>query len=158
LCAAARIIERGAAQYLRAGTTTSPGTKLLSVSGDCRLPGIYEVEWGIRVREVLDKCEADRPHLIQVSGPSGECISMDEADRAIALDDLSCSGSFMIFSRQRDLLDILRNYTRFFKLESCGLARPVAQVISSSKRSWTCSRRNWRARPISTKCCHGGGS
>lgn len=124
LCAAARIIELGAEHYLLAGTPTSPGTKLLSVSGDCRLPGIYEIEWGTRVGEILEKCEADRPHFVQVSGPSGESISMDEIDRAIAFDDLPCGGSFMVFSRQREILDILRNYTRFFKLESCGLCTP----------------------------------
>jgi [NiFe] hydrogenase diaphorase moiety large subunit len=49
---------------------------------------------------------------------------MDEVDRAIALDDLPCGGSFMIFSRSRDILNILRNYTSFFKLESCGLCTP----------------------------------
>jgi [NiFe] hydrogenase diaphorase moiety large subunit len=123
-CAAARVIQLGAEAYLATGTATSPGTKLLSVSGDCRLPGIYEIEWGTTVREVLDWCEADRPWFIQVSGPSGECISMDEADRAISLDDLKCGGSFMIFNRQRDLLDALRNYNRFFKDESCGLCTP----------------------------------
>ena len=123
-CAAARIIQLGADHYLQTGTKTSPGTKLLSVSGDCRLPGIYEVEWGTSVREILEKCEADRPHFIQVSGPSGECISMDEVDRAIALDDLPCGGSFMIFSRSRNILEILRNFTNFFKHESCGLCTP----------------------------------
>ncbi len=123
-CAAARIMQLGADHYLQTGTPASPGTKLLSVSGDCRLPGIYEIEWGTTVAEILDKCDADRPHFIQVSGPSGECISMDEADRAIALDDLPCGGSFMIFNRQRDILEILRNYTNFFKHESCGLCTP----------------------------------
>ena len=123
-CAGARIMELGADYYLQTGTPTSPGTKLLSVSGDCRLPGIHEVEWGTTVREILEKCEADRPHFIQVSGPSGECISMEEADRAIAFDDLPCGGSFMVFSRSRDILDILRNYNRFFKSESCGLCTP----------------------------------
>lgn len=123
-CAAARIIELGADHYLTTGTPTSPGTKLLSVSGDCRLPGIYEIEWGTTVREILDQCEADRPHFIQVSGPSGECISMAEADRALALDDLVSEGSIMIFSRSRDILSILRNYNRFFKTESCGLCTP----------------------------------
>lgn len=123
-CAAARIIQLGADKYLQTGTSASPGTKLLSVSGDCRLPGIYEVEWGTSVREILSKCEADRPHFIQVSGPSGECITMDEADRKIAFDDLPCGGSFMIFSRSRDILSILRNYNRFFKHESCGLCTP----------------------------------
>jgi len=123
-CAAARIIQLGVDHYLQTGTPTSPGTKLLSVSGDCRLPGIYEIEWGTTVREILEKCEADRPHFIQVSGPSGECISMVEADRAIAMDDLVSEGSIMIFSRSRDILSILRNYNHFFKHESCGLCTP----------------------------------
>jgi len=123
-CAAARIIQLGVKHYLQTGTPTSPGTKLLSVSGDCRLPGIYEIEWGTTVREILEKCEADRPHFIQVSGPSGECISMVEADRAIAMDDLVSEGSIMIFSRSRDILSILRNYNHFFKHESCGLCTP----------------------------------
>jgi [NiFe] hydrogenase diaphorase moiety large subunit len=123
-CAAARIIELGADHYLTTGTETSPGTKLISVSGDCRHPGVYEIEWGTTVREVLDMAQADRPHFIQVSGPSGQCISIEEADRALALDDLPCGGSFMIFSRQRDILGILRNYTSFFKHESCGLCTP----------------------------------
>ena len=123
-CAAARIIQLGADHYLQTGTPASPGTKLLSVSGDCRLPGIYEVEWGTPVREILEKCEADRPYFIQVSGPSGECIAIDEIDRKIAFDDLPCGGSFMIFSRSRDILKILRNYNHFFKHESCGLCTP----------------------------------
>ena len=123
-CAAARIIELGAEHYLATGTPTSPGTKLLSISGDCRVPGIYEIEWGTSVRAILEKCGADQPHFIQVSGPSGECISMAEADRSISLDDLPCGGSFMIFNRSRDILQILRNFTSFFKHESCGLCTP----------------------------------
>ena len=39
-CAAARIIEMGASEYLKLGIPGSPGTKLISVSGDCKLPGI----------------------------------------------------------------------------------------------------------------------
>ena len=123
-CAAARIMELGADHYLRTGTPTSPGTKLLSISGDCRLPGIYEIEWGTRVGEILEKCEADRPQFVQISGPSGECISMAEVDRSISLDDLPCGGSFMIFNHSRDILQILRNFNSFFKHESCGLCTP----------------------------------
>jgi [NiFe] hydrogenase diaphorase moiety large subunit len=123
-CAAARIVQFGADHYLKAGTPNSPGTKLLSVSGDCRLPGIYEIPMGTTVREVLEMAEADRPNFIQVSGPSGECLSMAEADRVFCEDDLNRGGSFMVFSRSRDILDILRNYNHFFKTESCGLCTP----------------------------------
>ncbi len=124
LCAASRIIELGVEAYLATGTPTSPGTKLLSISGDCRLPGIYEIEWGTRIRDILDQCEADEPYYIQLSGPSGVCISMQEADRTIAIDDLRCGGSFMIFNESRDVLKILQNFTEFFKHESCGLCTP----------------------------------
>ncbi len=123
-CAAARVIELGAQYYLNTGTPESPGTKLLSISGDCHKPGIYEIEWGTTVAEVLDMCEAVDPYFIQISGPSGECISYQEKDRRIAVDDLKCCGSFMVFNSSRDLLQILSNYTEFFKHESCGLCTP----------------------------------
>lgn len=123
-CAVARVLELGADHFLRTGTTKSPGTKLLSISGDCRKPGIYEVEWGTSIHEVLALCGANAPHYIQVSGPSGECVSLREADRRLALDDLRCGGSFMIFDHTRDILGILRNFTEFFKHESCGVCTP----------------------------------
>lgn len=129
-CAAARIIEMTADAYIQLGIPGSPGVKLLSVSGDCRLPGIYEIEWGMTVAELLELCEAEDPYYIQVSGPSGECISIKEKFRRISMldllarKDIRCGGSFMIFSRQRDLVKVLLNFTEFFKSESCGICTP----------------------------------
>lgn len=129
-CAAARIIEMGAAQYLQLGIPGSPGTKLISVSGDCRVPGLYEIEWGMTVAELLELCEADDPYYIQISGPSGECISIKEKFRRISMldlmarKDLRCGGSFMIFNKGRDLVKVLMNYADFFKHESCGICTP----------------------------------
>ncbi|MBT8217587.1 MAG: NAD(P)H-dependent oxidoreductase subunit E, partial [Acidimicrobiia bacterium] len=56
LCCAARILEMGSGWFSSIGTSGTTGTKLLSVSGDVRRPGIYEVPFGIRLREVLDEC------------------------------------------------------------------------------------------------------
>jgi [NiFe] hydrogenase diaphorase moiety large subunit len=129
-CAAARIIEIGAAAYMQLGIPGSPGTKLISVSGDCRLPGLYEIEWGMTVAELLELCEAEDPYYIQVSGPSGECISMKEKYRRISMldllarKDIRCGGSFMIFNKQRDLVKVLLNFSEFFKSESCGICTP----------------------------------
>jgi [NiFe] hydrogenase diaphorase moiety large subunit len=123
-CAAARIIELGSDAFLNTGLPASPGTKLLSISGDCHKPGIYEIEWGTSVREVLEMCGADDPYYIQISGPSGECIGEKEFDRKISFDDLKCGGSFMIFNSKRDVLKILQNFTEFFKHESCGICTP----------------------------------
>jgi [NiFe] hydrogenase diaphorase moiety large subunit len=129
-CAAAKIIEMGAAEYTMLGIPGSPGTKLISVSGDCKLPGIYEIEWGMTVAELLELCEADDPYYIQVSGPSGECISIKEKFRRISMldlmarKDIRCGGSFMIFNKQRDLVKVLMNFAEFFKKESCGICTP----------------------------------
>ena len=124
LCGAARVIELGADFVLNTGTESSPGTKILSISGDCHEPGLYEIEWGTSIKKVLELCRADDPYFIQVSGPSGHCISMEEEDRTLAKDDLKCGGSFMIFNSNRDLIEILTNFTDFFKSESCGLCTP----------------------------------
>lgn len=129
-CAAARIIEIGADAYMSQGIPGSPGVKLLSVSGDCKLPGLYEIEWGMTVAELLELCEAEDPYYIQVSGPSGECISIKEKYRRISMldllarKDIRCGGSFMIFSKQRDLVKVLLNFSEFFMSESCGICTP----------------------------------
>ena len=123
-CAAARVIELGAKAFRNRGTEESPGTKLISISGDCERPGIYEIEWGMPVCELIGLCGADDPHFIQVSGPSGECISTNEHDRKICMEDLKCGGSFMIFDSSRKLIDILVNFADFFKSESCGVCTP----------------------------------
>ncbi|MBK8087846.1 MAG: NAD(P)H-dependent oxidoreductase subunit E [Chitinophagaceae bacterium] len=129
-CAAARIIEMGTEEYLSLGIPGSPGVKLLSVSGDCKIPGIYEIELGMTVAELLELCEAEDPYYIQVSGPSGECISIKEKYRRISMldllarKDIRCGGAFMIFNKQRDLVKVLLNFTEFFKSESCGICTP----------------------------------
>lgn len=123
--AAARIMERGAHWFAAMGTSESKGTRLLSVSGDCAAPGIYEIEWGITLREVLDMVGAQDPRAVQISGPSGEMISASaDADRRLAFEDISCGGSFMVFNTQRDLLSIVRDFMQFFVDESCGICVP----------------------------------
>jgi hypothetical protein len=72
-------------------------------------PGVYEIEWGMTVAELLDFCGAEDPYFIQVSGPSGESISIKEKYRRISMldllaqKDIRCGGSFMIFNSHRDL-------------------------------------------------------
>ena len=122
--AAARVLELGAEAFLQNGTKASPGNKILSVSGDCSRPGIYEIPWGISLGELMDLCEAVDPHAIQIGGPAGEMVSMAEKDRKICIEDLKCGGSVMIFNRERDLMDILGNYNQFFVHESCGICTP----------------------------------
>ena len=123
--AAARIMELGADWFAAMGTPESTGTRLLSVAGDCAAPGIYEVEWGITLREVLEMVGAEDPRAVQISGPAGEMVSASaDADRMLAFEDISCGGSFMVFNAQRDLLGVVRDFMQFFVDESCGICVP----------------------------------
>lgn len=123
--AATRIMEEGADWFRAMGTPDSAGTRLLSVAGDCRKPGVYEVEWGVTLNEVLALVGARDARAVQISGPSGECLSVEkDGDRRIAYEDISCNGAFTIFNRERDLLDIVKDYVKFFVDESCGICVP----------------------------------
>ena len=122
--AAARIAEHGGYWFRSEGTDQSAGSKILSVSGDCARPGIYEVPFGTSVAEVLEDCGAEDTQAVQVSGAAGATLSADEFHRVLAFEDLPTAGSFMVFDRSRDMLDMVRNFADFFVHESCGFCTP----------------------------------
>ncbi|KJV06190.1 NAD(P)H-dependent oxidoreductase subunit E [Methylocucumis oryzae] len=122
--AAAAIAVNGGAWFANLGTEKSKGTKILSISGDCKRPGIYEVPFGITVQAVLDLCGADDVFGVQIGGPSGMFISNQELHRKLAFEDLATGGSFIIFDNSRELLAIVKNFTHFFAHESCGFCTP----------------------------------
>ena len=120
-----RIIEMGGAWFTAMGTEESSGTRLLSISGDCVRPGIYEIEWGTTLDEVLKMIGAENAVAVQISGPSGEMLRVDkDRFRKFCYSDLSCNGSMMVFNGSRDLLEIARHFTEFFVNESCGICTP----------------------------------
>ncbi len=127
-CAAALVTAGGAEWYRSVGTAKSAGSKVLSVSGDCARPGIYEYPFGVTVRQVLEDCGADPGNggtlAVQISGPSGVCIAADEFDRRIAFEDIATAGAFMVFDASRDMFEVARNFAHFFAHESCGFCTP----------------------------------
>ncbi len=125
LAIASRIIEEGSAWFSAMGTDESTGTRLLSVSGDCDKPGIYEIEWGTTLNEVLSMIGANNARYVQISGPAGDSLSVSkDGEREFCYSDLSCNGSLMVFDSTRDILGIVRDYSEFFVEESCGICVP----------------------------------
>ena len=122
--AAARIALNGGAWFAAEGTGKSTGTKILSISGDCARPGIYEYAFGTTITRILEDCGAEETLGVQIGGPSGTFISAQEFDRQLAFEDLATGGSFIAFNRSRDVLEITRNFTQFFAHESCGFCTP----------------------------------
>lgn len=127
LIAAAKIAaqgEEGSKWFRSYGTEQSTGTKLLSISGDCRSPGIYEYAFGTSIKQILEDCGADDCQAIQIAGAAGNTIPTPEFDRTISFQDLATAGSFMVFNSQRNMLDVISNFSNFFVHESCGFCTP----------------------------------
>ena len=122
--AAALIALNGGDWYAAIGTSHSAGTKILSVSGDCERPGIYEYPFGVTIRQVLADCGASDTQAVQVSGPSGVCVGVEEFERRICFEDIPTAGAFMVFNQSRDMFEVAHNFVHFFQHESCGFCTP----------------------------------
>jgi len=121
---AALIAIHGADWFRSVGTEESSGTKLLSISGDCEKPGIYEYPFGVSIQDILKDCGATDTQAVQLAGAAGFTIPPAEFERCVAFEDVSSGGSFMVFNQQRDLLDMVQNFAHFFVHESCGFCTP----------------------------------
>ncbi len=123
-CCVARILEKGPGWFAEMGSKGSAGTKLLSISGDCSSPGVYEVPFGIKLQDVLEMCGAEDPYAVQVGGPSGQMVGQADFGRTICYDDLATGGSVMVFDATRNVVEIAQRFMEFFVEESCGYCTP----------------------------------
>ena len=123
-CCVARILENSPGWFAGMGSKGSPGTKLLSISGDCSSPGVYEFPFGIKLSEVLKEAGAEDAQAVQVGGPSGQMVGQKDFERTICYDDLATGGSVMVFGPTRNIIEIARKFMDFFVEESCGYCTP----------------------------------
>lgn len=124
LASVPQIIVHGGAWFNKMGTDKSSGSKLFSISGDCKNPGVYELPWGTTINEVLKLVEAENTKAVQIGGASGVCLPASQFDRKLAFEDASTGGSIMVFNNTRNMLKILKNFMEFFVEESCGQCTP----------------------------------
>ena len=124
LASVSQIIMKGGDWFQKFGTDKSSGSKLLSVSGDCKRPGVYELQWGTSVKDLLKIVEAENTKAVQIGGASGICIPESQFDRKLSYEDCATGGSIMVFNKKRSMLKVLKNYMEFFVEESCGQCTP----------------------------------
>ncbi len=129
LSAVVKIMVKGSEWFKAMGTKESAGTKLLSVSGDCKKPGVYEIEWGMTIRDLLELAGATSVQAVQVGGPSGTCINPTQFHREISFEDLATGGSMIAIGKQRNLLkEVVVNFMDFFIEESCSSCAPCRSL------------------------------
>ena len=134
-CCASRILLEGASWFAAMGSARTSGTKVLSISGDCRKPGVYEVPFGITAQELIEMTEAENAGSMLIGGPCRQMIGPERFGGRICYDDLATGGAIMIFNRARNKLEIAEHYLDFFIEESCGHCTPCRVGLILLKRA-----------------------
>jgi [NiFe] hydrogenase diaphorase moiety large subunit len=119
------IFRRGAAEYIKLGTTDSRGSKVFSVSGDTPIAGIYDLELGMTLQSFVDEFGDGDTKAVQVGGAAGFCVPRKLfKDTIIGFEGVPTGGSMMLFNSSRSMYNVLKNYIEFFEEESCGQCTP----------------------------------
>ena len=132
------IVIGGADWFKSFGTEQSPGTKVVSVSGDVRRPGNYEVELGVPARELVEglaggtledreiKCWFPGGSSAPILGPENLDLpysfeAMQEAGSMLG------SGSIIVCDARASIVELALRTARFYHHESCGKCTPCRE-------------------------------
>ncbi|HQZ36758.1 MAG TPA: NADH-ubiquinone oxidoreductase-F iron-sulfur binding region domain-containing protein [Ilumatobacteraceae bacterium] len=135
LAAIPTILVGGAAAYAALGHGRSRGTQLMQIAGNVTHGGIFEAEFGITVRELVEQfgggSASGRPvRAVQVGGPLGAYLAPEQFDLPIdyeafaAANALLGHGSLVVFDDTADMLGMARFAMEFCAIESCGKCTP----------------------------------
>ena len=127
------IVLGGGRAYAAVGTEQSTGPKLFCLSGAVAAPGVYEVEFGATMRELLALAggtTGGEPRAILLGGAAGSFVGPEHLDLPLTFEDTRAAGTtlgsgvVMPFPPGTDFLDITRRIAQFFRDESCGQCVP----------------------------------
>jgi NADH-quinone oxidoreductase subunit F len=132
------ILRMGGAEYAKIGTETSTGTKLISISGDVKRPGNYEIELGVPSREIIYGLAGGPPSGRPVKfwfpgGSSSPVLTGDDLDIPYDFDSMAKagtmlgSGAIIIADESRRVLDTMLKVAKFYAHESCGKCVPCRE-------------------------------
>jgi NADH-quinone oxidoreductase subunit F len=122
------IILNGATWYSKLGTAESKGTKLFSVSGDVKSPGVYELELGCPLREVVVELGgAQDVKMVQVGGSTGGILPASKMKTPLSYETVLGSGAVMVFDKSRDVIEVVYRTMEFLNEESCGKCTPCRE-------------------------------
>jgi len=135
------IIQNGGKWYKNIGTEKAKGTKILSVIGNVKHPGLYEIPLGTNLKQVIFEMAGGPVNgksikAVQVGSPFGTFIPADKLDVSLdpeALREIgSMIGSGVIVALDQDacIVDILHHLLTFFVEESCGKCVPCREGVS----------------------------
>jgi NADH-quinone oxidoreductase subunit F len=128
------ILSLGCEAYAGLGTAESSGPKLFCVSGRVARPGVYEVEFGISLRDLIALAggipDGKTLRAVLLGGAAGMFVGPDKLEIPLTFEGTRAagvslgSGVVLVLDETIDLGDILARIAAFFRDESCGQCVP----------------------------------
>ena len=133
------IVRDGAAAYKATGTSKSPGTALISISGHVAKPGVYEVEYGTSfarfIREDAGGVIGGLPLKCVIPGGISTKVltAADIEPLTLAHETVTAAGSglgsggMVVIAEGTCMVRLLQVLVRFYHHESCGQCTPCRE-------------------------------
>ncbi|MBI4638850.1 MAG: NADH-quinone oxidoreductase subunit NuoF [Candidatus Rokubacteria bacterium] len=138
LCHVPHIIERGAEWFAGLGTKTQGGTRMFSISGRVKRPGVYEASVAVTLRQLIDDYAggvsgSGRLKAVVPGGSSAAVLRADEIDVPMDVDGLRNAGTMagsagvIVMDETVSIPEALMVVARFYAHESCGQCTPCRE-------------------------------
>jgi NADH-quinone oxidoreductase subunit F len=132
------IVENGAEWFRSFGTEKSPGTKVVSVSGNVQRPGNYEVELGVPSRQIIFDLAGGPPPGRRVKcwfpgGSSAPVLTEEHLDLPYDFEHMAeagsmlGSGSIIVVDDSVPIVLVALRLAGFYRHESCGKCVPCRE-------------------------------
>ncbi len=129
------IVKEGGQNYASIGTRQSTGTRIISLSGNVKRPGAYEVEMGKCtigdiIKDLGGGVDGTSIKAVLLGGASGSLITPYKLDLKFTMEDAEeagltlGSGVIIVFNEKSCPVDLAHNLMGFFAFESCGKCTP----------------------------------
>lgn len=132
------IINKGGAAFAKLGTENNAGTQLACISGHVEKPGVYEVEMGHNLKNLIEEFAGGvrggkKLKAVIPGGASSAILKPADIDIAYDFDTVAKAGSMrgsgaiMVYDEDTDVVEIANRTIRFFEHESCGQCTPCRE-------------------------------
>ena len=131
------IIKNGSDWYKTLGIKGCYGTKVYTMMGDVKLPGLCEAEMGTSLRYIINEYGGGMKggkhfKTALVGGAAGVFLPNEMLDVKMDFNSLKeysavlGSGAILIMNEDVDIVEMLWSVIRFFRHESCGKCNPCS--------------------------------
>jgi NADH-quinone oxidoreductase subunit F len=133
------IIRMGADEWAKHGVSGSTGTKVVSVSGCVQRPGNYEIELGIKTRDLICGLAGGPPPGRDIKcffpgGSSSPVLTAEEGldlpydfDAMAKAGSMLGSGSIIVVDDSVPIVEVAKKVAKFYAHESCGKCSPCRE-------------------------------